>query len=657
MSSSTSQAKAPCTLRPPVVNTADGAVVREWLLTNDAGDLACGTVGGPNTRRRHGLFTVAEEAGRPAMLLLSALDMALEKGEESYPLSCHQFADSRHPEGFSRCEEFRALPSPRWRYEVPGAEIAFRILMPEAERRVVCVWRVSTEETGWRLSVRPLFAYREAEALTHANDAADMELRKQEGTWRIAPYVGCPELIIRADGAAFERDPCWYYRLEHAWDVCVGRDGIEDAFSPGVLRWELPAKGSVALAAGLNDGPTDIEVIEADQARRLADWVVPAPDDDISVALTESARAFLQSGADGRFVLVPALPDSGGDARAVLIALPGILLCTRRLDAARDILRGMLERIEEDASDRPLDDLPLWLIRAGELYVDHSRDWGFLREELAPAAGRLVQRYLDNAPERGFHMSADGLLMNNDRGLALTWMNALIEGWPATARVGKPVEVNALWHHALSLLARWSRRRGLAEEERRYARMRDLCRRSFRNRFANRSISGLFDVVDAPDRDIPDAAIRPNQIFAVSLPSDLLGRAEADGVLRIVENRLLTPVGLRTLSLEDRAFRPRYDGGEMERAAARHQGSVYPWLLGPYADAVFRVRGRTSNAYARVEASLKYLLEEHLSEGCVGHVSELFHGAGPHAPRGAPAHAPALGELIRVVSEIRGRLW
>ena len=671
------------TYGPAVTRTLARTLAREWLLTNDAGDFGCGTLAGPNTRREHGVFTAAGTRGRPAMLLLAGFEVTLEgKGSRS-ELSCHQFADSIHPEGFRLCSRFAGFPFPEWRYEAGGALVDYRIVMPGDRRAVVCLWGLEEApssgegeggaEGSWRLHVRPLFAYRESGALTHANDEVDMTLRGREGGGSLAPYAGCPELFmfpavwggdVPRGAAEVRAAPCWYYRFKHTWDAALGREGIEDLFSPCEITFEMHSGDRAALVASLEAEPVvpaAAEAVERERASALGLQGIEG--DSLAMCLAQSARAFTIKGDDSLTHVRTGYPEvAGGGVRAALIALPGLFLCTGRLGEARELLCDLVRRQQALPLGAILDDVPLWLIRAGELYVDHSRDWAFLREVLEPAAGRFAGRYRSTGSERGFRMAADGLLASREMGCALTWMDAAIDGWPVLPRAGKPVEVNALWYHALGLLVRWRRRKGDGEGAEEYGRLRDLCGRSFRHRFWNAATQGLYDVVDrvtsreARAADAP-SAIRPNQIFAVSLPSDLLDRHQAEGVLRLVENRLLTPVGLRTLSLEDRAFHPHYGGDEATRAAARHQGSVHPWLIGPYADAVFRVYGRTNSAYARVESCLSTLLDEHLGEGCTGQVSEVFHGASPHRPQGAFAHAPAVGELIRVYAEIKGRLW
>jgi len=648
---------SPLPLGPDVTRRVESAAAREWLITNGRGDYACGTVAGPNTRREHGLFVADAGPARPAILVLAALDVALERNGERYPVSCHQYRDARHPEGYRYCTGFRPWPFPEWRYEFEGARLIVRLFMPNNLRAVVCAWTLAPESAAdWRLHVRPLFAFREIAALTRANPQANLSMERRGRALRLAPYPGCPEAFIHAPGSEVRAEPCWYYNFLHPWDVALGNDGLEDLFSPGVLVYRLAPGDDAALVVGLDERMPARAELEAQARREVAGPALPALEDDpLGTPLALAAAQFVARGGDGAPYIATGYPTPVSRLRDTLIALPGILLCTRRLDEARAILVRTTERLLAD--DAPPDDVPLWAIRAGELYVDHSRDWDFLRDVLTPAAHALLQRYARNASGHGFRQDADGLLRSSDPSRPLTWMDARVGGWPVTPRAGKPVEVNALWHHALGLMVRWMRRRGDAEAMARYAHLQELCAKSFRHRFWNPATKGLFDVVDAGRDGRDDPAIRPNQIFAVALPTDLLDRPHATAVLRLVENRLLTPMGLRTLSLEDRAFRPRYAGGEVERAGALHQGSVFPWLLGPYVDAVFRVHGRTSGAFARAEQALDALLARHLAEGCVGQIAELFDGAAPQAPRGAFADARAIGEVIRARVELQGWRW
>jgi predicted glycogen debranching enzyme len=691
-------------LGPGIVQQFERSAPVEWLETNGLGDFAYGTVAGPNTRRQHGLFTafVAEppsgtpvsdspvrnsafDTRRPAMLLLASLDVVLETLGKTFELSCHQYAGARHPEGFRRCTRFRADPFPEWRFEVEGAVLTRRLFMPRGARCVVNSWTLGAPPAGsangdpWRLRVRPLCAFRESDALTSANDRADFSLRRPaadarspvseagseggsgDGAFSIAPYPDCPEMFFHFGQASVKAEGFWYYRFLHPCDVALGLGGNEDLFSPCELTYELAPGRTVWLIAGVEGTMEAGDLLEARELERRTALRIPDMESDPSARLlARASEAFAFRDDRGRARIIAGYPEPrtevkpahASELRSALIALPGILLCMRRLAEARDFLDGALSFLLAPCGGAPGDE-PLWFIRAAELYLDHSRDWEFLRDRLQPGCEALARLYTGNSSVSGYRLTPDGLLLSPDSRQALTWMDATMDDRPVTPRVGKPVEVNALWHHALGLLARWANRRNDSERARQFLSLRELAGKSFRHRFWNESEGCLFDVIDTPAGPA-DPAIRPNQIFAVSLPSDLLDRRQAASVLSVVEKRLLAPHGLRTLSLENRAFQPRVGGSAAERAAARHQGSIFPWLLGAYVDAVFRVHGRTPRARARARVCLQTLLKEHLGEACLGQVSELFAGAAPHIPHGASAHAPAVAELLRAYVETKG---
>ena len=670
-------------LGPAVIQRPERSAMIEWLETNGLGDSASGTVAGPNTRRQHGLFTAGAgpfdgTQGKP-MLLLAALDVALENesGAPACPssgrfeLSCHQYVGARHPQGFRHCVRFRADPFPEWRFEVPGAALTRRLFMPHGKRCVVNSWTLdgASSSTRWRLKVRPLCAFRDADALTLSNDRADLSLRlarppcggSDAGAVSLAPYPGCPRMFLQFGRAEVKAEALWYYRFQHPWDIALGLDGAEDLFSPCELAFDLAPGQTVSLVAAIEPVGDPAEILEARERQRRASLRIPDLETDPAARiLARAADAFVAADAGGpstalragRTSLVAGYPEPRADLRMALIALPGILLCTRRLAEAKDALDGALAALLAPGADAPGDE-SLWFIRAAELYLDHSRDWDFLRDRLQPGCESLVRRTIENASENGYRLAADGLLTSSNPGRALTWMNATLGDWPVTPRAGKPVEVNALWHHALGLLTRWAARRNEPQRAQQFSAVRELAGRSFRDRFWNAAEQCLYDVIDLPSGTV-DPAIRPNQIFAVSLSSDLLERRQAAGVLAAFEKRLLAPPGPRTLSLEDKAFQPKYAGGALERAAARHQGSIFPWLLGAYVDAVFRVHGRTPRAGARAAACLQTLLGEYLREGCLGQLGELFQGTAPHTPQGAFAHAAAVGEILRAHIEVSG---
>lgn len=644
-------------LGPDVTQTPERGLLLEWLETNGLGDFGCGTVTGPNTRRQHGLFTLGEGPGGRPMLLVAALDMTLEREGERFELSCHQYAGLRYPEGYRFCSRFRAAPMPEWRLEMPGGALTRRLFMPHGRRCVVNTWTLDAAcaPGGWRLRVRPLLAYRDANALTRSNPHVNMTFSREGAGGRLLPYAGCPDFHLFAPGAAMTGKGEWYYRFQHAWDVALGLEAVEDLFTPCELVYDLAPGRAVALVMGVEPVTEEPAALEAQEWTRRLAGLPDMKDDAVATALVRAADRFVGRDAAGRARVITTYPEPTQELRGALIALPGALLVARRLREARDFLNGALDTLL--ARPAPGDE-PLWFLRAAESYIDHSRDWDFLRDRLFPGGEALAQRYIENLSANGFRLMPDGLLSSESDARPLTWMDAQADDWVVTPRAGKPVEVNALWHHALGLLARWAGRRDAAESVQRYGGLRELAARSFRQRFWNEPAKCLYDVVDPPGMaGQAEASIRPNQILAVALSQDLLDRAQAAGVLAAVEKKLLTPFGLRTLALEDPAFQERYAGSPVERAAARHQGSIYPWMMGLFVDAVFRVHGRTTRAYARAEVCLEPLLREHLRDHCLGQVAEFFNGAAPHTPHGAFAHAPATAELLRAYVEVKGRLW
>jgi predicted glycogen debranching enzyme len=368
--------------------------------------------------------------------------------------------------------------------------------------------------------------------------------------------------------------------------------------------------------------------------------------------LTLAADQFIvRRGAEGRTVIAgyPWFTDWGRDT---MIALPGLCLATGRFDDARRILgafaevasEGMLPNRFPDSGEAPeynTVDATLWFFIAAQQYLDATGDETFVRERMLPVL-RDVVAWHERGTRHDIHVDRDdGLLVAGVEGDQLTWMDAKVGDWVVTPRHGKAVEINALWYNALRILAGFERRWGSEADVNRFDAAAARVRASFRQVFWNDATRSLFDVVHGQDRD---ASVRPNQIFAISLPHPLLEGLDAAEVLAVVERKLLTPAGLRSLSPDDPRFIGTYIGGPRERDGAYHQGTVWAWLLGPYIDALVRVRGEAGAHDAR---RIVAAFESHLDEVCVGSISEIFDGAPPHAPRGCFAQAWSVGEILR----------
>jgi predicted glycogen debranching enzyme len=337
-----------------------------------------------------------------------------------------------------------------------------------------------------------------------------------------------------------------------------------------------------------------------------------------------------------------------------MIALPGLTLTTGRFETARRILatfaaaadQGMLPNRFPDWATVPdynTVDATLWFFTAAWRYLEATSDLAFLRSELLPHLREIIDWHR-RGTRYGIRVEADGLLHAGEPGTQLTWMDAKVGDWVVTPRIGKPVEIQALWYNALRIteaLCRQTRQTARAKE---YAAQAEQARASFEAQFWYEAGGHLYDVIDGEDRD---ASLRPNQLLALSLPFPLLDGERAERVLRAVEEQLLTPMGPRTLAPADPAYVGRYEGDQWHRDSSYHQGTVWPWLIGPYADAVLRVRGTDAATKRALRARLQPLVE-HLSEAGLGSVSEIAGGDPPHRPNGCPAQAWSVAELLRV---------
>ena len=621
----------------------------EWLEADGLGGFASGTVSGERTRRYHALLLAATRPPAGRIVLVNGIEAWIETATGRHAISTQRYLpDVIYPEGWRCLAEFASRPWPRWKFRVPGdTEIAQEVFVYRGGGETVLRWRRTAGSGGCRLIVRPLLSGREYHALHRENAVISFDGIVQGGNVAWRPYAGLPAIAALSNGA-YQAAPNWYRRFFYTAERDRGLDHVEDLASPGCFAFDL-AQDEAVMIFRVGDGlavrplPHAATLAAAERRRRDA-----LPD-----ALAVAADAFVVDGAGGGTLLAgfPWFTDWGRDT---FIAMRGLLLATGRLREAEAILAtwagmvsaGMLPNHRSDMGD-VLDyntvDAALWFVVAVEDFLREAASTGYaLRAEarLAQAVADILEGYAGGT-RYGIGLGADGLLRAGEPGVQLTWMDAKLGDWVVTPRIGKPVEVEALWINALRIARRWSSRWTEAER---------AARAAFAARFPNPANGGLFDVVDAehvPGRN--DARIRPNQIFAVGgLPYSVLDGGPARCVVALVEAKLLTPVGLRSLDRADPDYMPRYRGGPRERDVAYHQGTVWPWLIGPFVEAWLLVRGHS--AAAKAEARTRFLppLLRHLQTAGLGHVSEVADGDSPHVPGGCPFQAWSLGELIRM---------
>ncbi|HEV8201632.1 MAG TPA: amylo-alpha-1,6-glucosidase [Candidatus Polarisedimenticolia bacterium] len=661
----------------------------EWLETDGLGGFASGTAGLIRTRRYHALLLAAADPPGRRYALVNGLEVLVATPAGLVPLSSHVYAPQDralpsvvHPDGMRFIRRFDPEPWPTWQFVLPdGTAIEQSIAAVHGRPIVTIAWRLLAPRPRVWLSVRPLLSGRDLHALHRENPAFrfDEERVGQAIVWR--PYPGVPAIGAFANGD-YTREPHWYRNFLYEEERARGLDHIEDLAAPGRFTFPL-SRGTATLilsadtpgASGDHETPAlaaagplaALRGLRARERRRRARF---------ASRLHRSADAYLVRRGQGTSVIAgyPWFSDWGRDT---FIALRGLALATGRLDDARAILLtwagflrdGLLpnrfpETPRERAAAAPMPgpggvepeqgsvDAPLWFIVAAHDWFEAMRTARRRVTQADEATLRSAMQAIVVADLEGTRLGiradTDGLLAAGAPGQALTWMDARVKGAAVTPRIGKPVEIQALWINALRIV---SGHTGAPPAVRpRLDATLQRARESFVRRFWNEAGGFLHDIVDVDhEAGRDDPTFRPNQILTVGgLPFAVLEGTRARAVVEAVESRLLTPLGLRTLDPADPAYRPRYTGGPEARDRAYHQGTAWPWLLGPFVEAWVRVRGNGLDV--RREARRRFLepLAQHLDQGGLEHLPEIADGAAPHTPRGCPFQAWSVGEALRL---------
>jgi len=623
----------------------------EWLETDGLGGFASGTASGIRTRRYQALLLPATTPPTGRVVLVNGLEAWIETPAGNVALTSQRYLpDVTHPDGASRLTGFSTDPWPRWTWAMPdGCRVEQECFVTHGVPGTVLAWRVLDAQGPVRLCVRPLLSGRDYHALHHANPTCrfDADVAPGRVVWR--PYDGMPPIVAMTNGA-YAHAPEWYRNFLYDEERARGLDDAEDLASPGVLSFDLAA-GEATLTLAI-DPAADADVIALRAAERKRRLRFPS-------RLQRSADAYVVTRGRGKTIVAgyPWFTDWGRDT---FIALRGLCLATGRLDDARDILvewslhvsDGMLPNRFPDQGEAPeyhSVDAALWFVVAVHDLFDAARTRG---KRIAKADRKALEDAIDailagyaRGTRHGIHVDDDGLVAAGVPGIQLTWMDAKVGDWVVTPRIGKPVEVQALWLNALRI--------GATRAER-WAELYARARTSFEARFWNELLGCLHDVVD-PDhqRGTVNGGFRPNPILAVGgLPFPIIEGEKERRIVDAVETRLQASIGLRSLAPGSANYAPHYEGGVRERDGAYHQGTIWPWLLGAFVDAWVRVRGGTREAKAQARARFLAPLLAHLDEAGLDHVSEIVDAEPPHTPRGCPFQAWSVGEAIRIAEVI-----
>jgi predicted glycogen debranching enzyme len=602
-------------------------------------------------------------------LLLSKLEETLVVDGRRYELGVNRYPGAIYPQGYLLMKEFRLDPFPVFVYQAGVVEIEKRVFMVHGENTTVVEYELRSGDPSVEcdLEIRPLLAFRDYHATTHRNDQLDPAYTDEPGVLKFAPYEDGPALHLAydaSDGSDPVIDPTghWYFNFEYDIERERGLDFHEDLFNPMVMRFAMGAAGHVSLVASTSRrSASGTATLRKREVERRTPLRFRAPEaGSFITALSAATEQFLVARKELRTIIAGYhwFCDWGRDT---MIALPGLTLVTGRYDIAREILlafslhtdRGMLPNRFPDAGEEPeynTVDAALWFFEAVRAYLEYTGDAAFVHTQLYPVLKDIVDWHV-RGTRYGIRVDGDGLLACGEAGVQLTWMDAKVGDWVVTPRYGKPVEIQALWYNALRSLADLARRFDEADAAARYEEMAARAAASFQAQFWNDSARCLYDVVDG---DMRDGSIRPNQVLAISLRHSMVDNIRAAQALEVVQRELLTPAGLRSLSPFDPRYRGVYEGGPWQRDGAYHQGTVWPWLMGPFLTAWLRVHDRSAEAL-RFASSWLADFDHHLTDAGLGQVSEIFDGDAPHRPRGCIAQAWSVAELLRAaVEDVQG---
>ena len=628
----------------------------EWLEADGLGGFASGTVSGIRTRRYHALLLTATTPPAGRMVLVNAFDAWVETPNETFAISSQRYGpDVIHPDGASRIESFEYDPWPRWRYKInDDLIIEQELFVPKGESAVFISWRVvgGMDAAEIKLKVRPFLSGRDFHSTHHENSSFKFEAEQTGERVTLRSYDGVPSVIAYSNGR-YSHEPTWYRNFLYSEEQARGLDAAEDLASFGVFEFSLSQKPAVLMLAAEGHAITDIESIEARHAQVRS--IEQARREYFSNPLERAADAYLVTRAKGK-TLIAGYPWFGDWGRDTFIALRGLCIATGHLEEARDILlqwadtvsQGMLPNRFPDQGEQPefnSVDASLWYVIAVNDYLLAAKKQPTLTDDchtkqLRAAVEAILAGY-NEGTRFGIRADRDGLLSAGEHGQQLTWMDARVDGREITPRIGKPVEIQALWLNALAIGAKFSGR---------WETLFEKGRTAFESKFWNEHAGYLADVIDCDHQPgVVDLTFRPNQIFAIGgLPLMLLSKEKARRVVDAVEMLLLTPVGLRSLAPGELGYASHYQGDSRARDSVYHQGTVWPWLVGAFVEAWVRVHG--ANAVARKKGRARFLpaLYEHLNHAGLGHVSEICDAEPPHTPRGCPFQAWSLGELLRL---------
>ncbi|WP_209329648.1 amylo-alpha-1,6-glucosidase [Lunatimonas salinarum] len=612
---------------------------KEFIRSNRSGCYTSTTIIGCNTRKYHGLLVAPQpQIDTQLHVLLSNVHETVVQKGSSFNLGINKYPGNYSPRGHKYLEDYDSEPNPKLTYRVGGVVLEKEIILDTHADRVMIKYTLVSAQAPVKLRLSPFLAFRGYHGLSKANTYVNKSYVRANGGIKVKPYEAYSELSMQLSKPnEFVAAPDWYYNIEYIREIERGYDFQEDLYAPGFFEFDIETGESVVFSAGLEEANPDslLKAFADEVSRRI-------PRDNFENCLKNSATQFI-SRRGGETRVIAGYPWFGWWGRDTFIALPGLTLTIGDTETylevmdtmSKDLIGALFPNVGSGVmTNMNSIDAPLWYFWALQQYVIFTGDEQTIKDRYLQKCKGIIES-LQEGTEFNIHTTSDGLLYGGQDGVALTWMDAVTKDGPVTQRAGCPVEINALWYNALCFYHQLSGDENIAE-------LAEQVKKSFVKAFWNEKKGYLADVVNENEKDW---SIRPNMVFATSLPYTMLTDDQKDQVLEVIKANLFTERGLRTLAPSDSRYQGYYQGNQYERDNAYHQGTVWPWLLGHFAEGYLKLHGKSGKRFIQnVIASFDKVMTQY----GIGTVAEIYDGDPPHRPKGSISQAWSVGELLRM---------
>jgi predicted glycogen debranching enzyme len=637
---------------------------KEWLITNGLGSFASSTITGCNTRRYHGLLVASPPHEATRLMTVSKLEESITIDNKTCYLSTNKYVENYvHPRGFLHLQKFQMSPFPKYYFTDEGLTVTKEIFMVHGANTTVVRYKIfSASDEPFEFEVNPLLTCRDFHTLQRENDRFSTDVDYEKYVMTVQPFDNLPVIRIKADGMDFKIQKNWYKRFQLEKEKERGLDYIEDLFHPGCFICEGKSLLEIDFIITIED-KTDIDVNAEysktiNRLEKLCKTGKTAPCDPEEQALLMAAdmhliKRQLKDGDDLSTIIAgyPWFEDWGRDT---FISLAGLTLVTKRFKEAENILnfyrcqheKGLIANRFEEMYTVPICntvDTSLWYINAIWEYIKATEDYDFVKDNLYKTCTCIIDNY-EKGTGYGVAMDEDYLISAGEEGIHLTWMDAVIDETPVTPRNGKPVEINALWYNALCVAGELAEKFDDTSKAEYYKDLASKVKESFNKLFWHEREGYLYDIINS---GYNDSSVRPNQVFAISLPFPVLDKDRWKSVVRVVFDKLYIPFGLRTLNQSHPRYEGYYSGPLQERVGAYHMGTAWGYLLGPFIEAFLKSEDFSQQSVRQAENFVDTWMGN-LYTGAIGTLNEVFDGEEPFDAKGCVSQAWSVAEALRI---------